>query len=125
MYRSTRADIPDLPDDDPVVNSELSEIEAAIELESNTKRGLSHLFKADDDVRSRRRMLTALALQFCQPFSGSAVISFYVATIFHDSVGLTTNLSGLMSGYLQIWFLFASVGTWWLIEVSQLIPTVR
>jgi sugar porter (SP) family MFS transporter len=114
--RMTLAALRDLPEDAPEVVNEINEIQVAIDLEHENKKGFRDLFRADDNVRSRRRMLTAAVIQCCQPFSGSTVISFYVVTIFQDSVGLDPNLASLMSGFLQIWFLVASVGTWWLIE---------
>lgn len=69
-------------------------------------------------MRGRRRLLTGCFFQLAQCFSGSTVISFYVQPIFQDSIGLDQGLASLMSGYLQIWFLVASLGTWWLVEVS-------
>lgn len=35
---------------------------------------------------------------------------------FEDSVGFGRHFALLMSGFLQIWFLVASFGTWWSIE---------
>lgn len=35
---------------------------------------------------------------------------------FEESVGFSRHMSLLMSGFLQIWFLIASAGTWWFIE---------
>ncbi|KUL82167.1 hypothetical protein ZTR_09557 [Talaromyces verruculosus] len=49
-------------------------------------------------------------------WSGSTPISYYTTVIFQNSVGLSYNLSLLMSGFLQIWFLVASFGTWYTIE---------
>ncbi|KAI5476028.1 general substrate transporter [Pseudohyphozyma bogoriensis] len=102
--------------DDPATLAEMDEIALAIELENKHAGSIWDLFKKDDEVRSRRRLLTCLALQTFQPFSGSTPISFYVTPILQDSVGLSADLASLMSGYLQIWFLVASMATWWLIE---------
>jgi hypothetical protein len=41
---------------------------------------------------------------------------FFLVSSFEDSVGLPHQLALLMSGFLQIWFLVASFGTWYGIE---------
>ena len=98
----------------------MTEIETALDVEHGTRRGVWDLLKGwDDGVRGRRRLLTGCFFQFAQPFSGSTVISFYVQPIFQDSIGLNANLASLMSGYLQIWFLVASLMTWYLVEVGD------
>ena len=116
--RATLAAMRDVDDDHPEIIAELEQIQAAIDLEHEHQKGWKDLLKADDHVRSRRRMLTACAIQALQPFSGSTVISFYVQSIFQDSIGMDQELASLMSGFVQVWFLIASIGTWWLIEVS-------
>ena len=111
---------PDSPEDDVQVEAELMEIQTALDVEHGHKYGLWDLLKGtDDEVRGRRRLLTGCFFQFAQPFSGSTVISFYVQPIFQDSIGLNPNLASLMSGYLQIWFLVASLMTWYLVEVGS------
>lgn len=32
------------------------------------------------------------------------------------AIGLTPHVATLLSGFLQVFFLIASIGTWWLIE---------
>lgn len=107
----------DLPEDSPAVISQIEEITQAIELEMASARNWKDLFKSAQDAQGeKRRMLTAVVIQVCQPFSGSTIISYYLTTIFQEAVGLTPHTSTLLSGYLQVWFLFASFGTWYLIE---------
>lgn len=43
-------------------------------------------------------------------------IFYFLVYSFEDSVGLPRHLALLMSGFLQIWFLVASFGTWYGIE---------
>ncbi|KAL0243596.1 hypothetical protein I308_105563 [Cryptococcus tetragattii IND107] len=107
----------DLPEDDPAVIGQIEEITQAIELEMASAKNWRDLFKSAHDAQGeKRRMLTAVVIQVCQPFSGSTIISYYLTTIFQEAVGLTSHTSALLSGYLQVWFLFASFGTWYLIE---------
>ncbi|WRT64586.1 uncharacterized protein IL334_001518 [Kwoniella shivajii] len=107
----------DLPDDSHEVSSQLNEISKAIELERESAKGWSDLFKrSHDDQGEKRRMLTAVGIQVAQAFSGSTIISYYVTTIFQDAIGLNSHTASLLSGYLQVFFLVASFGTWWLIE---------
>lgn len=101
----------DLPEDSPAVISQIEEITQAIELEMASARNWKDLFKSAQDAQGeKRRMLTAVVIQVCQPFSGSTIISYYLTTIFQEAVGLTPHTSTLLSGYLQVWFLFASFG---------------
>jgi hypothetical protein len=107
-----------VPEGDPRAEATFQEIQTAIELEHGAALSLLDVLRGrDDGVRGRRRLLTGCFFQLAQCFSGSTVISFYVQPIFQDSIGLDNGLASLMSGYLQIWFLVASLGTWWLVEV--------
>ncbi|RFU30302.1 hypothetical protein B7463_g6062, partial [Scytalidium lignicola] len=96
-------------------DAEAEEIRAAIVFENSVQRGWLDLFK-EDNVRSRWRVILAIGIQSMQPFSGSAVITYYQTVIFQDSIGMDRNQAQLMSGYLSIWFLAASFLTWFLIE---------
>jgi Sugar (and other) transporter len=58
------------------------EIQAAFELEKTHAAKWIDLLKPDDEVRSKRRMLTAVAIQVFQSFSGSTVIAYYATPIF-------------------------------------------
>ncbi|KAK5801351.1 hypothetical protein VI817_003563 [Penicillium citrinum] len=92
----------------------IAEIQDALALESEQK-GWIDLMK-DDHVRSRRRVFLACLLNACQAWSGSTPISYYTTIIFENSVGFDRHFALLMSGFLQIWFLVASFGTWYSIE---------
>ncbi|KAL4953802.1 putative hexose carrier protein [Aspergillus filifer] len=92
----------------------VTEIQDALALEHEQK-GWSDLLK-NDHIRSRRRVFLACLLNACQAWSGSTPISYYTTVIFEDSVGFDRHFALLMSGFLQIWFLVASFGTWYTIE---------
>ncbi|KAJ5413940.1 hypothetical protein N7509_000567 [Penicillium cosmopolitanum] len=100
--------------DETALNTTVAEIQDALALESEQK-GWMDLLK-DDHVRSRRRVFLACLLNACQAWSGSTPISYYTTVIFENSVGFDRNFALLMSGFLQIWFLVASFGTWYSIE---------
>ncbi|KAJ6155215.1 hypothetical protein N7470_005781, partial [Penicillium chermesinum] len=100
--------------DEPALLVEIAEINDALALESEQK-GWADLLK-EDHVGSRRRVALACLLNACQAWSGSTPISYYTTVIFEDSVGFSHHFALLMSGFLQIWFLVASFGTWYSIE---------
>ncbi|KAK8847587.1 hypothetical protein IAR55_005446 [Kwoniella newhampshirensis] len=107
----------DLPEDHAVVIKQVDEIQRAIELEADSAKSWGDLFRrAHDDQGEKRRMLTSALIHVAQSLSGSTVISYYVTTIFKEAIGLNDHTSTLLSGYLQVFFLVCSVGTWWLIE---------
>lgn len=62
--------------DETRAETEAEEIRAAIIYENSVQRGWLDLFK-EDNVRSRWRVALAIGLQSMQPFSGSAVITYY------------------------------------------------
>ncbi|KAJ5102490.1 hypothetical protein N7532_003019 [Penicillium argentinense] len=100
--------------DEAAMTTTVAEIQDALALESEQK-GWKDLLK-DDHVRSRRRVFLACLLNACQAWSGSTPISYYTTVIFENSVGFDRHFALLMSGFLQIWFLIASFGTWYSIE---------
>lgn len=100
-------------DEDSLV-VEITEIMDALALE-NEQKGWRDLLK-EDNIGSRRRVALACLLNACQAWSGSTPISYYTTVIFEDSVGFSHDFALLMSGFLQIWFLVASFGTWYSIE---------
>ncbi|KAK6364401.1 uncharacterized protein PV06_08005 [Exophiala oligosperma] len=105
------------PEVESVVASEMAEIREAVAVEhSQRRRGWMALLRHEDLVGSRRRVILACLVNFMQPWSGSTPVSYYTTYIFEESVGFSRHMSLLMSGFLQIWFLIASAGTWWFIE---------
>ncbi|QKX55457.1 uncharacterized protein TRUGW13939_02550 [Talaromyces rugulosus] len=100
--------------DEHALASTIADIVEALEVEKK-QAGWKELL-TEDAVGSRRRVLLACLLNACQAWSGSTPISYYTTVIFENSVGLPHQLALLMSGFLQIWFLVASFGTWYGIE---------
>ncbi|WVQ79866.1 hypothetical protein IAT38_001966 [Cryptococcus sp. DSM 104549] len=105
--RKVLAALADLPDDDAVITEQMEEIVRAIELERASAAGWMDLFRKEDGQGEKRRMFTV-----CQAFSGSTIISY------QEAIGMSPHTSTLLSGYLQIFFLVCSFGTWWLIEYA-------
>ncbi|KAL1876146.1 hypothetical protein Plec18167_005409 [Paecilomyces lecythidis] len=104
------------PHADPsAIAAEAAEIRQASELEREAQKGWRDLFKKDR-INSRRRVATACLVNLMQDLSGSTPISYYTTYIFENSIGMSRHLALLMSGFLQVWFLIASFGTWFLIE---------
>ncbi|KAH8664735.1 general substrate transporter [Xylariales sp. PMI_506] len=102
-------------EDATVLAREVADIKQAILLETHSQKNWKDLLEKDD-VNSRYRVILACLINFMQDFSGSTPISYYTTYIFENSVGFSRHMSLLMSGFLQIWFLIASFGTWFLIE---------
>ena len=100
--------------DEETVNKTVSELAEAIALESQ-QAGWKELLRSDN-VGSRRRVLLACLINACQAWSGSTPISYFTTLIFEQSVGMSYHTAALVSGILQVWFLTASLGTWWSIE---------
>ncbi|POS78182.1 hypothetical protein DHEL01_v203424 [Diaporthe helianthi] len=70
----------------------------------------------EDNIKSRRRLLIACGIQAFQQLGGINAIIYYSGTLFHKSVGFSTRMSALMSGFLQTWFFIASFIPWFLID---------
>ncbi|WVR04786.1 hypothetical protein IAU60_001798 [Kwoniella sp. DSM 27419] len=101
----------DREEDDVVVGNQVEEIARAVELERDSAKTWADLFRSThDDQREKRRMLTAVGVQVAQAISGSTIISY------KEAIGMSSHTASLLSGYLQVFFLVASLGTWWLIE---------
>jgi hypothetical protein len=64
------------------VDAAIVEIQAAFELEKTHAAKWKDLLRPDDEVRSKRRMFTSVAIQVFQSFSGSTVIAYYATPIF-------------------------------------------
>ncbi|KAK8847610.1 hypothetical protein IAR55_005469 [Kwoniella newhampshirensis] len=117
--RGVLSALADKPEDDVLVNEQMEDITRAITFEQEHGVGWADLFKksqTEGGTQEKRRLIIACAIQIAQPFSGSTCLSFYLTTIFEGSVGFSEHLSTLMSGFLQVWFLVASFGTWYFIE---------
>ncbi|ORY89686.1 general substrate transporter [Leucosporidium creatinivorum] len=95
----------------------LNEIETALALESSVEVARwSDAFKPNGQC-FRYRTLLAMGALFAQQATGVNMISYYSTTIFTDSVGLSRNLSLLLSGVNGInSLLFVSISCAFLID---------
>ncbi|CAK4033168.1 related to sugar transporter [Lecanosticta acicola] len=69
-----------------------------------------------DEIQSRRRFLIACSVQAFQQLGGINALIYYSNTLFSKSLGFDTNMSALMSGFLNTWFFVASFIPWVLID---------
>ncbi|TLD34580.1 hypothetical protein E2P81_ATG04745 [Venturia nashicola] len=98
--RTTLSALDDVPLDDELVATDLSQIQHSLSLENV---GESTNPFAPTKNRHLQRTLTAIAVNmFCQ-MSGVNVISFYSNSIFEGTLGYTAETSRIISGCLQIW----------------------
>ncbi|OCF44853.1 monosaccharide transporter [Kwoniella heveanensis CBS 569] len=87
------------------VTDQVEEITRAVELERDSAKTWTDLFRSThDDQREKRRMLTAVGIQVAQAISGSTIISY------KEAIGMNSHTASLLSGYLQVFFLVASLG---------------
>ncbi|RMZ81193.1 hypothetical protein DV737_g2702, partial [Chaetothyriales sp. CBS 132003] len=70
----------------------------------------------NDKLQSQRRFFIACGIQAFQQLGGINAIIYYSGTLFEKSVGLSTHMASLMSGFLQTWFFVASFIPWVLID---------
>ncbi|OJJ51820.1 hypothetical protein ASPZODRAFT_138877 [Penicilliopsis zonata CBS 506.65] len=70
----------------------------------------------NDELQSQRRLLIACAVQAFQQLGGINAIIYYSGTLFETSIGFSTHMSSLMSGFLQTWLFVASFIPWFLID---------
>ncbi|KAF7125704.1 hypothetical protein CNMCM5793_001997 [Aspergillus hiratsukae] len=69
-----------------------------------------------DSIRSRRRFILACGIQIMQQLGGNNAVLYYANTLFQNSVGFSTYMAGLMSGFLNTWFFIASFIPYFLID---------
>ena len=70
----------------------------------------------NDKIQSQKRFFIACAIQIFQQLGGINAIIYYSGTLFEKSVGFSSHMSSLMSGFLQTWFFIASFIPWFLID---------
>ncbi|KAK9369482.1 general substrate transporter [Lipomyces kononenkoae] len=101
--------------DDELVITERNEILTAIQMEVSNQRNWRRLFM-NDEVQSRTRLIVSSLASIFQQICGTNALTYYSTVIYEQNVGLSRNMSLLMGGFLQIWFLIASIFTWYLID---------
>ncbi|KAK9350047.1 sugar transporter [Lipomyces doorenjongii] len=100
---------------DGLVITERNEILTAIQMEISNQRNWRRLFM-NDEVQSRTRLMVSCLASIFQQICGTNALTYYATVIYEQNVGLSRNMSLLMGGFLQIWFLIASIFTWYLID---------
>ncbi|KAM0754671.1 putative hexose carrier protein [Meredithblackwellia eburnea MCA 4105] len=104
-----------LPPTDPELVAERDDILAAIALEEHADAGWKGLV-VDGGMRGNKRAVLACMILIFQQFTGTNTLTYYSTVIYEQSVGLSRQLSLLMGGFLQIFFLVASLITWYTID---------
>ncbi|KAI2617277.1 general substrate transporter [Hypomontagnella submonticulosa] len=93
--------------DHPEVLAEMKGIEHSLEISSNEGAKLSHLLKMGEDKLAYRFGLCIL-LQFYQQMSGSNLISVYAPILFQENLGLSSEVSRVLSGGALTWKFLSS-----------------
>ncbi|KAI0142531.1 general substrate transporter [Hypoxylon sp. NC0597] len=96
-----------LPQDSEEVQSEIAGIELSLEVTANGGAKLSHLLKMGEDKLAYRFGLCIL-LQFYQQMSGSNLISVYAPILFQENLGLSSEISRVLSGGALTWKFLSS-----------------
>lgn len=95
------------PGDSHEVQSELSGIEISLEDTAGTAVKFSDMLKMGDD-KLLYRFLLCILLQFYQQMSGSNLVSVYAPILFQQNLGLSPELSRILSGGALTWKFLSS-----------------
>lgn len=106
-----------ITENDPKLQANLAEIQAAIreEREAANTGSFKMMFKNGDQKFFYRTML-GVGGQFMQQLSGINLITYYAPVIFQESVGMSHNLSLLLAGFNGIAYFFSSLIPIWVID---------
>ncbi|KAF2844308.1 general substrate transporter [Plenodomus tracheiphilus IPT5] len=91
-----------VPMDDPNVGAEISGIELALEETGRSAAKMSDIFTMGKDKLFYRFSL-CIFLQFLQQMCGSNLISTYSTIIFQQGLGMTSEMSRILSGGALTW----------------------
>ncbi|KAH8646847.1 sugar transporter [Xylariales sp. PMI_506] len=95
---------------DEEVQTEVRLINQAIELESAANSlGWLELFKNHPETQNFRRVMLGWWLMAMVMLSGVCSIGYYISYLFETSVGLSHNLSLLLSGFNGLWYMFSAL----------------
>ena len=103
-------------EDQVIVQRLHGEILQTVEYETSIGAGSWKDLLRNDRIKSQRRLLIACAIQSFQQLGGINAVIYYSGTLFEKSIGFDAHMSSLMSGFLQTWFLVASLIPWFLID---------
>ncbi|KAI0900615.1 general substrate transporter [Annulohypoxylon nitens] len=96
-----------LPEDSEEVRNEIAGIEHSLETTANSGAKLSQLLKMGEDKLLYRFALCIL-LQFYQQMSGSNLISVYAPILFQENLGLSSEISRILSAGALTWKFLSS-----------------
>ncbi|KAK5627614.1 hypothetical protein RRF57_003329 [Xylaria bambusicola] len=92
-----------LPENDQTIQTEIAQIESAIEGVAVQKASLMEMFSKDDNERMFYRFCLCLALQFFQQACGGTLISVYASTIFEENLGLAPVTAKVLAASTLTW----------------------
>ena len=96
---------------DPYISTQRNEIEYSIQYERDNAVSWRDLFlgKKTNDTKTLRRLILGAGTQFMQQFEGVNVISYYLPTVLMESVGLSNDMSRLLTACNAVsYFVFTS-----------------
>ncbi|ETI24591.1 hypothetical protein G647_03960 [Cladophialophora carrionii CBS 160.54] len=94
----------DTTEDDEQVQFIKNEMEEALELEKQQPSFSLKQLGEKSDLKPLRRLVLCFMVQFFQQFTGINVIVFYVTIVLEQNMGLSSNTSSLVAGFIQIAF---------------------
>ncbi|CAN6636962.1 galactose transporter [Trichomonascus vanleenenianus] len=100
--------------DDASVRAEALEILEALEIEKHEEGSWMDLFR-DNGISGHKRLALAVGIQFMQQMSGVCIITYYAPTLFIQ-IGFDDHTSELIGALLQVWYVFVSLVTWYIID---------
>ncbi|WWC64932.1 uncharacterized protein I303_107546 [Kwoniella dejecticola CBS 10117] len=100
------------PIDHSDVVAQHQEIQRAVEIEESLGSGKWSDLLHEDDLKSRRRLIIACAIQFFQQIGGINGLIFYMGNFF----ALVSDKPALLAGAVFTWFFAASFIPWFLID---------
>ncbi|KAL1866135.1 hypothetical protein Plec18167_009134 [Paecilomyces lecythidis] len=95
---------------DEEVQTEIKIINEAIELEAIANSvGWFDIFKNNKETQNFRRIALGWWLMAMVMLSGVCSIGYYISYLFETSVGLSHNLSLLLSGFNGLWYMLSAI----------------
>lgn len=101
--------------DDPLVQRQIDEVRASLVQEDDQQTGYKAVFTFGSKKRFHRFML-ALTNQAQQQISGINLLTYYMGTLLQTSIGLDSNISGLIAACNGTEYFLASLIPFWTIE---------
>jgi sugar porter (SP) family MFS transporter len=101
--------------DDAEVEKEVADIERAIQMEGKVQGSWGDLFRSDG-ISTDKRFYLAVGIQFMQQCTGINIVTYYAPTLYKESLGMTQEQAMLLGCYTQMWYILASLVTWYTID---------